>query len=90
MTDADWQKQTTIQKGLAWSVQGYVDISRKLNAQAVTALQTGNRSLSNVRHGRDFTRFTFRGHCPAFYNGKPYVSIDPTLQNRSSESIRAA
>lgn len=40
MSDADWQKQVAIQKGLAWSVQGEVDISRKLNAQAVTALQT--------------------------------------------------
>jgi len=40
MSDADWQKQTALQKGLAWSVQGEVDISRKLNPQAVTALQT--------------------------------------------------
>ncbi len=40
MSDADWQTQTTVQKGLAWSIQGYLDISRKLNAQAVTALQT--------------------------------------------------
>jgi hypothetical protein len=40
MSDADWQTQTTVQKGLAWSVQGYVDLSHNLNAQAVTALQT--------------------------------------------------
>jgi hypothetical protein len=40
MSDADWQKQVTLQKGLAWSVQGYVDLSRKLNAPAVTAFQT--------------------------------------------------
>jgi hypothetical protein len=40
MNDADWQKQVASQKGVAWSTEGEVDITRKLNAQAVTALQT--------------------------------------------------
>jgi tetratricopeptide (TPR) repeat protein len=38
MSDADWQKQNSLQKGLAWSALGQVDLQKKLNAQAVDAL----------------------------------------------------
>ena len=38
LSDADWQKQNSLQKGLAWSALGQVDLQKKLNAQAVDAL----------------------------------------------------
>jgi tetratricopeptide (TPR) repeat protein len=38
MSDADWQKQNSLQKGLALSALGQVDLQKKLNAQAVDAL----------------------------------------------------
>jgi tetratricopeptide (TPR) repeat protein len=38
LSDADWQKQNSLQKGLALSALGQVDLQKKLNAQAVDAL----------------------------------------------------
>jgi tetratricopeptide (TPR) repeat protein len=38
MSDADWQKQNSLQKGLALSALGQVDLQKKLNPQAVDAL----------------------------------------------------
>jgi tetratricopeptide (TPR) repeat protein len=39
-SDDDWQKQTTLQTGLAWSALGQVYITQKNEAQALTAFQT--------------------------------------------------
>jgi len=38
LSDADWQKQNSLQKGLALSALGQVDLQKKLNPQAVDAL----------------------------------------------------
>lgn len=38
MSDADWRQQNSLQKGLALSALGQVDLQKKLNAQAVEAL----------------------------------------------------
>jgi tetratricopeptide (TPR) repeat protein len=38
ISDADWQKQNSLQKGLALSALGEVNLQKKLNAQAVDAL----------------------------------------------------
>jgi tetratricopeptide (TPR) repeat protein len=38
LSDDDWQKQNSLQKGLALSALGQVDLQKKLNAQAVDAL----------------------------------------------------
>jgi tetratricopeptide (TPR) repeat protein len=38
VSDADWQKQITLQKGLALSALGQVNLEKKLNAQAVDNL----------------------------------------------------
>jgi tetratricopeptide (TPR) repeat protein len=40
VSDADWQKQTTLQKGLAWSALGQVFINQKKDTQALEAFQT--------------------------------------------------
>ncbi|MBI3670435.1 MAG: hypothetical protein HY237_11720 [Acidobacteria bacterium] len=39
-TDEQWQKQIPIQKGLAWSALGQVQINRKRDAQALEAFRT--------------------------------------------------
>lgn len=40
MSDADWQKQVSLQTGLAWSALGEVYITQKSEAPALTAFQT--------------------------------------------------
>lgn len=40
VSDADWQKQVSLQTGLAWSALGQVYITQKNEAQALTAFQT--------------------------------------------------
>jgi tetratricopeptide (TPR) repeat protein len=38
VSDADWQKQTNLQKGLALSAMGQIDLQKKLNPAAVDSL----------------------------------------------------
>jgi tetratricopeptide (TPR) repeat protein len=38
MSDADWQKQINLQKGLAFSALGQIDLQKKLNPAAVDSL----------------------------------------------------
>ena len=38
VSDADWQKQINLQKGLAFSALGQIDLQKKLNAAAVDSL----------------------------------------------------
>jgi tetratricopeptide (TPR) repeat protein len=40
MSDDDWQKQVTLQTGLAWTSLGQVYITQKIEAKALTAFQT--------------------------------------------------
>ncbi len=44
-SDADWQKQLSLQKGLAWTALGQVYIERKRDAQALEAFRTAGPLL---------------------------------------------
>ncbi|MBI1737981.1 MAG: hypothetical protein HYR58_01890 [Acidobacteria bacterium] len=47
MTDEDWQKQKSLQLGLAWSALGQIDVHKNRDAQAVEALKTASPLLKS-------------------------------------------
>ena len=61
MSDADWQKQTSLQKGLALSALGQVDLEKKLNPQAVESLTKAAPLLKSnaVSYARNQYRLGF-------------------------------
>ncbi len=94
MSDADWQKQVAFQKGLAWSVQGEVDITRKLNAQAVTALQTAAPLLTDnpVIYARNQYRLGFaflnlKRNPDAFQAFTDAASVDTPYRSMAQEKL---
>lgn len=61
MSDADWQKQITLQKGLALSALGEIDLQRKANATAVEHLTKATPLLkaNNTVYARNQYRLGF-------------------------------
>jgi len=61
VSDVDWQKQITLQKGLALSALGQVDLAKKLNAPAVDNLTKAAPLLkpNNLAYARNQYRLGF-------------------------------
>lgn len=61
VTDEDWQKQTSLEKGIAYSVIGEVDVRKTKNAPAVDAFKQANPLLqdNNYYYGRNLYRLGF-------------------------------
>jgi tetratricopeptide (TPR) repeat protein len=61
MSDADWQNQISLQKGLALSAMGQVDLEKKLNPQAVESLTKAAPLLKSnaVSYARNQYRLGF-------------------------------
>ena len=61
VTDEDWQKQTTLEKGIAYSAIGEVDVRKTKNAPAVDAFKQANPLLqgNNYYYGRNLYRLGF-------------------------------
>jgi tetratricopeptide (TPR) repeat protein len=60
-SDADWQQQVALQKGIAYSAIGEVDVNKGRNAQAVAAFKQANPLLkqNNYYYGRNLYRLGF-------------------------------
>ncbi|HKS83391.1 MAG TPA: hypothetical protein VJR23_17935 [Candidatus Acidoferrales bacterium] len=61
VTDEDWQKQTSLEKGIAYSAIGEVDVRKTKNAPAVEAFKQANPLLqgNNYYYGRNLYRLGF-------------------------------
>lgn len=61
VTDEDWQKQTSLEKGIACSAIGEVDVRKTKNAPAVEAFKRANPLLqgNNYYYGRNLYRLGF-------------------------------
>lgn len=61
VSDDDWQKQTSLEKGIAYSVIGEVDVRKTKNAPAVDAFKQANPLLqgNNYYYGRNLYRLGF-------------------------------
>ncbi|MGH9776272.1 MAG: tetratricopeptide repeat protein [Candidatus Acidiferrales bacterium] len=61
VTDEQWQQQVSVQKGVAYSALGQVDVIRGRNAQAVEAFKEANPLLKTVPYyyGRNLYRLGF-------------------------------
>lgn len=61
MSDDDWQKQNSLQKGLALSALGQVDLEKKLNAEAVDSLSKAAPLLKSnaISYARNQYRLGF-------------------------------
>jgi tetratricopeptide (TPR) repeat protein len=61
VTDEDWQKQTALEKGIAYSAIGEVDVRKTRNAPAVDAFKQANPLLqgNNYYYGRNLYRLGF-------------------------------
>lgn len=61
VSDDDWQKQTTLEKGIAYSVIGEVDVYKTRNAPAVEAFKQASPLLksNNYYYGRNLYRLGF-------------------------------
>lgn len=61
VTDEDWQKQTSLEKGIACSAIGEVDVRKTKNAPAVEAFKQANPLLqgNNYYYGRNLYRLGF-------------------------------
>jgi tetratricopeptide (TPR) repeat protein len=60
-SDADWQQQVSLQKGIAYSAIGQVNVNKGRNAQAVAAFKQANPLLKtdNYYYGRNLYRLGF-------------------------------
>ncbi len=60
-SQTDWDKQVSLQKGIAYSVLGQIDVIRGKNAQAVASFKQANPLLesSNYYYGRNLYRLGF-------------------------------
>jgi tetratricopeptide (TPR) repeat protein len=61
LTDDQWQQQTTLEKGIAYSVIGEVDVIKGKNAPAVDSFKLANPLLktNNYYYGRNLYRLGF-------------------------------
>ena len=61
VTDDEWQKQTTLEKGIAYSAIGEVDVRKTKNAPAVDAFKQASPLLksNNYYYGRNLYRLGF-------------------------------
>ena len=61
LTDDQWRQQTTLEKGIAYSVIGEVDVIKGKNAPAVDSFQLANPLLktNNYYYGRNLYRLGF-------------------------------
>jgi tetratricopeptide (TPR) repeat protein len=61
VADADWQRQVSLQKGLAYSALGEVDVDKNLNAKAVDAFKAASPLLKSdtFSYARNLYRLGF-------------------------------
>jgi tetratricopeptide (TPR) repeat protein len=61
LADADWQRQVSLQKGLAYSALGEVDVDKNLNAKAVDAFKAASPLLKSdtFSYARNLYRLGF-------------------------------
>jgi len=96
VSDADWQKQIALQKGLALSALGQIDLQKKDNADAVDTLSKAAPLLksNDTAYARNQYRLGF-----AYYNLKKHpearqafadaASVDSPYKGPAEEKLKA-
>lgn len=96
VSDADWQKQITLQKGLAFSALGQIDLQKKQNAAAVESLNKAAPLLkgNNAVYARNQYRLGFaylnlRKAGEARQAFTEAASVDSPYKNPSLEKLKS-